>query len=359
MVRLKAIFVLSEDARSLIYGPDEVRDVEQRVDLVAPAQTRESISLRPGMLRDIDVLFSGWGAPLIDEAFLAAAPKLQAVFYGAGSVASVVTPAVWERGIVVTSANSANAVPVAEYALSMILFSLKHGWRLIRETRQQRRFVDRNGAPGCYGTTVGIVSLGAAGRVLANLLKPFDLNVLVYDPFVSESDAADLGVELVSLADLFRRADVVSLHAPLLPETEGMIGYEHLSTMRAGAALINTARGEIIHQSELIDVARLRPDLQFVLDVVYPEPLPTESPLYDLVNVVLTPHIAGSAGQECRRMGRYMVEELDRFITGQPLKWAVTPESAMNSSHRPIAVRRANAQHTSNRIASASVAVMQ
>jgi phosphoglycerate dehydrogenase-like enzyme len=145
-----------------------------------------------------------------------------------------------------------------------------------------------------------------------------------------------LDVESTPLAELFRRSDVVSLHAPLLDETVGLIAGEHLAAMKPGATFINTARGGIVSQDELVEVARRRPDLQFVLDVTEPEPLPPDSPLYALENVVLTPHIAGSVGTECRRMGRYMVEELRRYLAGEPLQWLITPELAAISSHRPV-----------------------
>jgi phosphoglycerate dehydrogenase-like enzyme len=158
----------------------------------------------------------------------------------------------------------------------------------------------------------------------------------VYDPFLTPEEADELGVERASLDEVFSRSDVVSLHAPCFPETVGMVTGRHLGRMRTGATFINTARGALVRQQEMIDVASRRADLQFVLDVADPEPLPRESPLYELDNVVLTPHIAGSAGNECRRMGRTMVEELDRFIAGQPLHYALTAESVRYSSHRPV-----------------------
>ena len=190
----------------------------------------------------------------------------------------------------------ANAVPVAEYALATILFSLKHGWKLARMTRAGRRHPDRNHVPGCYGSTVGLISLGAIARKLLELLRPFDLNVLVYDPFVAEHDAAALDVELVSLDAIFQRCDVVSLHTPSFPETRGMVTGNHIAYMKPGATFINTARGELVREAEMIEVLSMRRDLQAVLDVTYPEPPAADSPLYTLENVVLTPHIAGSAG---------------------------------------------------------------
>jgi phosphoglycerate dehydrogenase-like enzyme len=337
MGRLRGLFILDPQSYDAIYGPDERLAIERHVDLLAPPVTREFIASNPHLLRSADVIFSGWGGPMLDDAFLEAAPGLKAFFYGAGTVGYCLTEAVWKRGIVVTTANAANAVPVAEYTLATVLFSLKHGWRLAQRTRERRTFVERDNAPGGYGSVVGIISLGTIGREVVARLRPFDLKLWAYDPYVSELEAKALGVELAPLEILFKRCDVVSLHAPCLDETIGMIKGEHLGLMKQSATFINTARGEIVRQDEMVALAQQRPDLQFVLDVAHPEPPPADSPLYTLPNVVLTPHIAGSAGHECRRMGRYMVEELERFIAGKPLKWQVTAESSRHSTHRPVA----------------------
>jgi phosphoglycerate dehydrogenase-like enzyme len=216
------------------------------------------------------------------------------------------TQQVWDRGIVVSSAYAANAIPVAEYALAATPFSLKHAW---------------------HTTWSRATARPAALAVRLALLRPFDLRVLAYDPYLTTAEEELLDVERVPLAEVFRRCDVVSLHAPLLDETVGLITGEHLAAMKPG---------EIVRQNELIDVAQRRPDLRFVLDVTEPEPLTPDSRLYALENVVLTPHIAGSVGHECRRMGRYMVEELKRYLAGEPQQWMVTPELAAISSHRPL-----------------------
>ncbi len=336
MSRLRGLYVLDPNSFGLIYGPEEQCDIAALVDIVAPPLSTRELLGRQELLAHVDVLFSGWGGPLLDEAFLSATPRLKAVFYGAGSVGSILTAAVWERGIVLTTALEANAVPVAEYALAATLFSLKHGWRLARQTGEHRRHPDRNQVPGCYGSTVGLISLGAIARKFLKLLRPFNLNVLVHDPFLASEEAKDLGVEQVSLDDLFRRSDVVSLHTPSFPETRGMITGEHIASMKPVATFINTARGELVREAELIAVLSRRTDLQAVLDVTVKEPPEPDSPLYQLENVVLTPHIAGSAGPECRRMGRCMVDELERYLAGKPLKYAVTEELAMRSSHRPV-----------------------
>ena len=137
-----------------------------------------------------------------------------------------------------------------------------------------------------------------------------------------------MGVERVSLEELFARSDIISLHTPWLPATEGLITGELLASMKLNATLINTSRGAIVREQEMIAVLRQRPDLWAVLDVVYPEPPVPSSPLYELPNVVLTPHIAGSMQDECRRMGQYVIGELKRYLAGEPLKWGLTKERA-------------------------------
>jgi phosphoglycerate dehydrogenase-like enzyme len=354
MGKLRGLFILDEEAYEMVYGPDERRAIARHVDIVGPPQTRQSIVERTDLLAVTEAIFSGWGAPILDEAFLNAAPQLKVLFYGAGSTSVCLTPSVWKRGIVVTSAYAANAIPVAEYTLSMILFSLKHGWRLMRELRDHRPHTNRNTALGCYGTTVGLVSLGIIARTLLKLLGSFDLRVLAFDPYVSEEQASALGVTLVSLDEIFRQSDVVSLHTPLLAETIGMIRGDHFSQMKRGATFINTARGEVVREAEMREVLKRRPDLQAVLDVTEHEPTLPESPLFDLPNVVLTPHLAGSVGNECLRMGQYMVEELERYIQNKPLKWAITPELAEYTSHRPVSVTTSLATKHSKRVIAAT-----
>jgi len=354
MAKRAGLFILDEATRGAVYGSDQRRAIEQYVEWVGPAQTRESIQGQSHLLRDVELIFSGWTPPAFDDAFLDRAPKLQAIFYAAGAMdASAAT----RRGIVVTTAHQANSKPVAEYALATILFSLKHGWRLAREARENHtyRATDRDAVPGTFCTTVGLIGMGAVSRLLLSLLKPFDLDIVAYDPTLSDSEAVRLGVQRVSLAELFDRSHVVSLHAAQCRDTQGMIGVEHFALMREGATFINTARGAIVRENELIAVATRRPDLQFILDVTDPvEPPVRDSPLYTLPNVLLTPHLAGSAGGECRRLGQCMVEELHRYMTGQPLKWAVPAErpqvSPRNAPNNPREVPRSRPQDHAARI---------
>jgi phosphoglycerate dehydrogenase-like enzyme len=263
--------------------------------------------------------------PVLSEEFLVSAPKLKAVFYSAGSIKCFATDAGWDRGIVISSAAAANSVPVAEYSMATILLSLKRFWHFSRYGRPGDGQPEVH-VPGACRTKVGLISLGAVGRATAKLLKPFDLTLLAYDPFVSPKLASELQIGLVSLEEIFLKCDVVSLHAPWLPETERMITGQLVASMKEGATLINTSRGALVAEDELAEVLARRPDLTAVLDVTYPEPAAKNSPLRSLPHVVLTPHIAGSMQRECSRMSRGMADELRRYLAGGPLCHPVTRE---------------------------------
>jgi phosphoglycerate dehydrogenase-like enzyme len=326
-VKPKGLFVLGAEPFQLIYGQAERDEIAGLVDVTAPPQTAESVRQAPALLRDVEIVLSGWGAPCMDAAFLAAAPKLRAVFYSAGTVKAMVCEEFWQRGIVVCSAWAANAVPVAEFTLAQIVMALKNVWRDVLDGRERRAWPRHVPAAGVYGSTVGIVSLGMIGRRVCELLHCLEVQVLAYDPYVKPEVAAGLNVRLVGLEEVFRTCGVVSLHTPNLPETRGMITGSHFRMMRPGATFINTARGAVVRESEMIEALKERPDLWALLDVTDPEPPAEGSALYNLPNVILTPHSAGSLGPECRRMGRYMVDELGRYLAGEKLRWQVTRES--------------------------------
>lgn len=329
MTKPKGIYLLSERGYNLIYGPEERRDIEALVEMVAPHQTPVTVKENPEVLSDVELIFSGWGMARVDEAFLEAAPKLQAIFYGAGSVRYFVTDALWERGIRLTSGYGANAEFVAPFTLAHIIHSLKRTWHFSRATRAAHTWQKTDPAPGLYRAKVGLVSLGMVGRAVVRylqVLKGLEVEVYAYDPFVDQATAEALGVTLVGLEELFRTCHVVSLHTPWLPETVGMITGAHLASMQPNATFINTARGAVVREPEMIHVLQQRPDLYAVLDVTYPEPPPPDSPLYTLPNVVLTPHIAGAIHTECHYLGRTMVNELRRYLAGEPLAYEITRE---------------------------------
>ena len=277
------------------------------------------------LLAQTEILLTGWGCPSIDAWVLERAPRLRLVAHAAGTVKDHLTPAVWARGIRVTSAAAANAVPVAEFTVAAILFANKRVFQMQARYRAARQFhwwpAEFPGL-GNYRKIVGIVGASYVGRKVIELLRPFDLRLALSDPFVDSAAAAALGVELMELDDLLRSADVISLHAPSLPATRHMIDARRLRLMRDGATLINTARGALVDHAAL--EAELRGSrINAVIDTTEPEVLPPESPLYDLPNVFLTPHIAGSMGTETQRMATTAIDEIERYLRGEPLHFEV------------------------------------
>ncbi len=278
------------------------------------------------VLAQTEILVTGWGCPVIDRTVLARAPNLKLIAHAAGTVKGFLTEDVFAAGIAVTHAAEANSIPVAEFTLAAILFANKHVFRFRDLYCSERGRRSTNAlaqeAIGNYRRTVGIIGASRIGRRVIRLLQPFDFSILLHDPFVRQDEAADLGVELVALDDLMSRADVVSIHAPALPSTEGMIDGRRLALMRDGTTLINTARGVIVDEDDLI--AELRKGrIEAVIDVTAPEIPGPDSPLYELPNVFLTPHIAGAIGTERQRLGEYVVDEIERFLSNRALNFAV------------------------------------
>lgn len=230
----------------------------------------------------------------------------------------------WERGITVSSAVTGNALPVAEYTLAMILLCGKDAFEHRERFRASHAYPPpaETAAMGNVGRRVGVIGASRVGRRLLELLRPFDFTVLLHDPYVSPAEAAALGAELLSLEDLLRHSDIVSLHAPDIPETYRMLDRDRLGLIRDGGVLINTSRGALVDPDALTDEL-VSGRLRAVLDVTEPEPLPAGSPLYRLPNVFLTPHIAGSLGNELERLGRIVVEELERVVAGVGLEHEV------------------------------------
>ncbi len=323
-----AALVMHPVVREELVRDDHLQRLERAVRLISTTPFRDPQEIGDDMAHT-EVLITSWGCPRIDAEIIDRLPRLKLIAHIAGSVKGFLDDSVWRRGILVTNAVAANAVPVAEYTLGAILFANKQVFQL------NRFYVDHheNRAPwskeapnvGNYGKTVGIVGASHVGQIVMDHLRRFDLQVLLYDPYVTPLASRDLGASKVGLSELVSRSDVVSLHAPLLSDTRHMIGARELALMRDGATLINTARGGLVDQEALVSELE-RGRLFAILDTTEPEVLPDESPLYTLPNVFLTPHIAGSLGNETQRLADYIVAEIERFAKGAALKHLVKRE---------------------------------
>lgn len=268
-----------------------------------------------------DVLITGWGAPPLSEEQLDAAPRLRYVLHAGGQAAHFLPPGMAQRDIQLSNAGWINAIPVAEFTFAMIILANKQAFRTSHLYRTRQTFIDREAefpTAGNRGKTIGVVGASRIGRIVMERLGDIEVSVKLYDPHVDAAVARRLGALLVSLDELMGSSDIVTLHPPLNPQTAGMITARHLALLRDGATLINTSRGAVVDQAAL--VAELQTGrIDAILDVTDPDVLPPGHPLYDLPNVVLTPHISGSMGTEIGRLGSHIASELNRITLGQPL----------------------------------------
>ncbi|MEU5363887.1 hydroxyacid dehydrogenase [Streptomyces sp. NPDC005925] len=318
---------MDDRARGMQFGPEEMARLRATATLGDPVVVDDLGSADASRrLAEAEVLITSWGCPRLGDDVLRAAPGLRAVLHAAGSVRGHVTDAVFDRGILVTTAADANAEPVAHFTLAAILWSFKKAPFLANDARRCRddwSYVDGRGELGGVGRTVVIVGFSRIGSRLVRLLRDLDLaRVLVVDPVADPAAVVAAGAEPATLADALPRADVLSLHAPALPATRHMIGAAELAALPRDAVLINTARGSLVDTAAL--EAACGAGLHAVLDVTDPEPLPADSPLYTLPNVMLTPHIAGSLGSEARRMSAMALTELERYAAGLPALAPIT-----------------------------------
>ncbi len=280
------------------------------------------------MLSDAQVLITGWGTMRFTQPLIAEAPKLKLIAHSAGSVKSLVDDSIYERGVRVTTAAAANAVSVAQYTVAMMVSILKQipwiGPAYARgdmdETRKRRAIVRE-----LMDMEVGIVAASRVGREVINILRTYPrVNIKCYDPHLKPEIAEKLGVTLVSLQDVCR-CEVVSVHAPNIPETYRMFNARTLALLPDHAVFINTARGALVDEEALVNEMNRRP-LYACLDVTDPEPPKADSQLRTCPNMIVTPHIAGAMQQACKDMGRLAIDETMRFFNGEKLQHEVTRE---------------------------------
>lgn len=311
-----------------MFSPQALNTLEEFAEVIHagedPANKDELITL----LANADACLTSWEVAQLDADVMAAAPKLKAMAHMGSSVKRFVSDAFWERGVHLTSAGIALARSVAETTVGLMLVGQKQIWPLSQHVRdggwRDSPVWERWYARELFRKQVGIIGASNVGRYVIDLLKPYEVNILLYDPFVDEAGAAELGVTKVELDELLAQSDVVSLHAPANKATYQMLNAEGLARMKDDALLINTGRGTLIDEQALI--AELQKGRFFAfLDVTDPEPPALDSPLRSLPNVVVTPHIAGCI-ENCNHMGELAVEELRRFFAGEPAVYQITYE---------------------------------
>jgi phosphoglycerate dehydrogenase-like enzyme len=312
-----------------VYGLGRKESLEKELNFYPEIVTSKNYESVLNEIDGIEFIFSTWGMLPLTEEQISKFKNLKAVFYAAGSVRYFCEP-FFKKGIKVISAWIANGYPVAEYTMAQILLATKGYFaatRICRSYEGRKNYINLETVfPGNFEVNVSLLGAGGIGKNLIKLLKPFRLNILVFDPFLSETAAKELGVTKVSLEEAFKNSIVVSNHIADIPATKKMITKEMFRSMMPNATFINTGRGGTVDEEGMLDVLEERKDITALIDVTEPEPPQEDSRLLSLENVFLSPHIAGTIGREVVRNSDSVIEEYHRFKNGEPMKYVVTPD---------------------------------
>lgn len=329
---MRVLFAVREHWHSRIFSTTTLARIGRLGEVIAaPPPAEVTTAFMRERLSEADVIITSWDTPALEASLMDCAPRLKLLLHAAGSVKPVTSDALWAHGVRVSGSAAAIGMGVAEWCLGMMLLAPKRAFWAGVHTRQglwrQPGGVDAfHGPMEIYDQKVGVIGAGFVGRRLIELLQPMGCHVLLYDPYLTADRAAELGARKVdSLDDIFSQCVAVSLNAPSTDETRHMIRSRHFDLLPPGAVFINTSRGNIVHEQELI--ASLRPG-RFVacLDVTETEPPSADHPFRSLSNVWLTPHEAGAVAQNLLRIGALVAGELESFTTNGTLRYEVRRE---------------------------------
>ena len=266
-------------------------------------------------LDDVEILVSQFTP--IPTRMIEAASSLKVIGVLRGGVENIAVGLATKRGVTVLNTPGRNARAVAECTLGLILTEVRNLARshaCLMRGEWRREFANGMAIPELNEKTVGLVGYGAIGRLVAHYLEAFGSRILAFDPYCQGDPSP---AELVDLPTLMTESDVVSLHARLSPETQHLIGADELAMMKPTAVLVNTARSGLIDEKALVEVLRQRKIMGAALDVFDEEPLPPDSPMLELDNVTITPHLAGSTIDAFLNSPKLMAAHLTRMLQGE------------------------------------------
>ncbi len=320
---MKIAITFRNELLNTLFTPKTLGELKTLGDVVINdgAATVENIKKT---IKDADIAITSWGNPALTAEILDECPNLKLVVHAAGSVKPIVTDELWNRGIRVCASTKPLGIGVAETALGFAISASKNFYNLNSDIH--------NGGYGVkdvkelYELTVGVVSAGWVGRHFIKLLNNFGVDILLYDPFVTDEAAEKMGCRKAELNELLEKSDIVSLHAPSIPETKHMINADTLKLMKDDAILINTSRGSIVDETALYEHMAAGHLKYACLDVYDPEPILPGNPLRTLPNVIMTPHIAGLATNGRLRIGAHATEEIGKYINGNAMECEVKQE---------------------------------
>ena len=326
-MKKNVLFAVAQRHHCRMFHPTDLQRIEHACRILpVPAPELPDRDFMLSHIGQAHIVISSWGTAPLDVDVMAEASRLELLSHAGGTVKPVVSDALWNRNVQVTSAAAALAFGVAEFCLGLMLTATKRAFWAGIETRRGRWDESLNlfhGPQEIYQQNVGVIGASHVGKQLVRLLQNLNCNVLLYDPYCSAQQARTLGAEKIdTLEELFSTCAVVSLNAPLTAQTRQMIRGEHFRLLQPGALFINTARGAIVDEAEMIEELRSG---RFVacIDVTEDEPPAIDNPLRHLPNVWLTPHEAGAVAQNLRRIGTFVANEIEAFVAHEPLHYPV------------------------------------
>lgn len=317
---MRRILVLPrQELRTMLFAPEVEQRLRDLGEVVMNPQPRElsSDELRT-LISGFEAVITSWGSPKFTTEVMEVADSLRIISHAAGSFKHLVSQKVFEKGVTVCTAQPAMAISVAAMNVAMMEILLRNVVNYASQIRLQKKWRPEgvSGHRELNGKVVGIVGASLIGRETIRYLEPFDVSILLFDPYITEEQAAGLGAKKVSLEELFAQSDVISINAPLTEETRGMIQREHLQLIKEGAVLTNCARGAVFDHDALVEELKTE-RFSAWLDVTDPEPLPEGHELFGLPNVVCTPHISGGTPEMIHRQGEAAVHNLELFFAGK------------------------------------------
>lgn len=328
MDKVKVLVIMPKSTYSRISRPNDLSYLTSFAEVTAclfdEKPTEEDVIK---LIVDADACITSWGSPKITERIINSANRLKIIGHAAGSVKPYICEEAFKKGIVVVHAAPIIAKSVAEFTLAMILNCLRAiPWHMRAIMRGDWNYRIRKPylTKDLRGKTIGVLGFGYVARELVKLLKPFNVKVLVYDPYVSQELIKAYNAQPVTLSELLRKADIVTIHAALTEETRHMIGEEELKIMKPTAYLINTARGAIVDERALVKALKEGWIAGATLDVFEIEPIPRDHELLKLDNVIITPHIAGPSDERRATLLKVIIEEIKRFFEKKELRYRVT-----------------------------------
>ncbi|NLB38028.1 MAG: hydroxyacid dehydrogenase [Clostridiales bacterium] len=329
---MKACYFTTDTSNRLDFVfADREAVIAQNLTMLDTPVRQSELDARKAEIADVEVILSTWGTPaLTKEQVQTYFPKLKLLLYAAGSV-KYFAQGYLDAGVTVVTANQAMADFVAQFTVAAIYHLNKGFYRAAQLYREESFLAGKdfsiNHCPGNYETTVGLLGAGAIGTRVIQQLQSYPFIILVFDPFMSDARAQELGVTKASLEEIFAKSDIISNHLANNPETVGMITYAHFSKMGPHASFLNTGRGAQLVEADLARALREEPGRFALLDVTTQEPLPRDHEFWTLSNMILTPHIAGYGCREVRAYSDLLMAELRRYLNGEPLQHAVKPEA--------------------------------